>query len=1247
MHLCLSDQKCLSHFILLLFHSAFSSLTDEEEIQESLTLTDKTRTHELKPETKSVSRILGRKAEKPVFLSTLSPVAVTVGETVVFTVRVSSFPEASIQWFHNGQRIASSSEYHFIHELENYSLVINKTQTEHEGEYFCSVSNPFGQSTCSSHLLVQLKEPERGREVDLTPHDKPPKFTKAIESSEVPQGGQCFFRYVVTGQPLPDIQWLKGSFHIQPNEFCVIINNPDGSGFIHMKNVKLEHSGVYTCKAFNQYGEDCCTADLLVVAGDEHKSVQKMKRLKMTMCEDDMECRSRLERTQSGQMIYTISTEDRQIIPSEEVVPLREVEVFTAAPKREQHTHQAAVLQSHELKERVSCTPAPPLKVSAVPTEHLQMEMLLPSVKKQNVIEQPSLQMFSPEVLKPELAVEQPSKLMLATSEEVIPLMTVRDTPFTGDFSELIQVLPEPLQLTSGNQEESTFCTLGTMLGSTYRAQQDRKVRATKDFKALYLAQSVGQPLLLEAHSEPLLASDAANQSFIGREQPKAVVAPVSESQLALHKENQLEIQRQEHESIRPCRQRVCQSAITTKEVYKFQTEQTGEVPFSGSPVSLKRQHEGKSFLHLQVICDQNVLQSEGQLSRKDLLMEQAKVRRNLPLLHLVTQEEQMAVVSETTLQFSAETEATSFQPTKEQQRSKHVQSVHSSPILSMEGQLTDTRSEEQKAFRKQEKVLSFAAPSEVRQEITADFCKNLDLSMVGVKPQCHVESRLLSMLPVSSQVLQLPKETPLVANLAQQRALLEKEDYQNIRHSLNITDTQIVEEAHTTSLDSEERFEPESRTEPDISKNSVFIRENAVATESCEILKGAEQDFALHIKEGQSIYQSVLLEEKQVMLGDQATVFYEPESSTVSMNNQSKEAMFVHESKDAQTLPKELSFVIDLPTTVTLSVQHHLRDALQSALASDHMILLSDAVQRLESVEIHEVKTLREPTQFSCAYVITSPGVPLDITLFFQGDCHQIADMKSELQLALHAMVFKEQQSFTPEQATILQKEMLQKAQISSAPSTKKLSSLVGDVLLMENVVGFPPDAPNFAKVKTEALASFHNAIVQNKSEINESRQENLKTESPKRHWTAAEGQHMDRSTHRETREKCLSEIVMDSESISITTDSPLVVNSLKDICAKENSNTLFTATIKNVTKVLWYFNGQLVKSGTEFMCSKHHDTYTLAINTVAKEKHEGQYVCEAVNDVGRTTTSSRLTVISRGLMMAASLISTTNFTP
>uniref|UniRef100_A0A672I9W9 Ig-like domain-containing protein n=1 Tax=Salarias fasciatus TaxID=181472 RepID=A0A672I9W9_SALFA len=45
------------------------------------------------------------------------------------------------------------------------------------------------------------------------------------------------------------------------------------------------------------------------------------------------------------------------------------------------------------------------------------------------------------------------------------------------------------------------------------------------------------------------------------------------------------------------------------------------------------------------------------------------------------------------------------------------------------------------------------------------------------------------------------------------------------------------------------------------------------------------------------------------------------------------------------------------------------------------------------------------------------------------------------------------------------------------------------------------------------------------------------------------------------------------------------------------------------------------------EFKCSKDHDTYTLLIHKVVKERHQGEYVCEAENEAGRTTTSSGLT--------------------
>lgn len=59
---------------------------------------------------------------------------------------------------------------------------------------------------------------------------------------------------------------------------------------------------------------------------------------------------------------------------------------------------------------------------------------------------------------------------------------------------------------------------------------------------------------------------------------------------------------------------------------------------------------------------------------------------------------------------------------------------------------------------------------------------------------------------------------------------------------------------------------------------------------------------------------------------------------------------------------------------------------------------------------------------------------------------------------------------------------------------------------------------------------------------------------------------------------------------------------------------------------------NGELIKSGKEFKCLKDSDSYTLVINKVIKVKHEGEYTCEAVSEAGKISSSSRLTVVSRG---------------
>uniref|UniRef100_A0A3B5A750 Ig-like domain-containing protein n=1 Tax=Stegastes partitus TaxID=144197 RepID=A0A3B5A750_9TELE len=206
------------------------------------------------------------------------------GEMAEFSCSFDGQPFSAVVWDHNGQNLADTERVRSSQSGAVLSLVIQGVGVADQGRYRCTATNPhvsnrFGRSTCTSYLHVEVKEPEEqdqdaGRTFPA-PTGKPPEFTKTIE---------CL-QYIVTGEPLPEVQWLKGSFHIQPSGFCIIVNNPDGSGFIHIKSVKQEHSGVYTCKASNQYGEASCTAELLVFrakAQEEHTLVQKVMQCVIT-----------------------------------------------------------------------------------------------------------------------------------------------------------------------------------------------------------------------------------------------------------------------------------------------------------------------------------------------------------------------------------------------------------------------------------------------------------------------------------------------------------------------------------------------------------------------------------------------------------------------------------------------------------------------------------------------------------------------------------------------------------------------------------------------------------------------------------------------------------------------------------------------------------------------------------------------------------------------------------------------------
>lgn len=1188
----------------------------EEETQEwrDLTFTEKITTLELMPELKRCSSFL-EATEKPVFLRELSPLAVTVGGSGVFSVRTSNFPELTVQWQHNGQEITSSSTFAFRRDSDEFVLVISSVKQELAGEYSCTIRNPLGQSTSTSYLYV--KDPE-AEGTSFTPPGKPPQFTEAIKSLQLLQEAQAFFSYTVTGEPRPHIQWLRGSLHIQPQGLCVMVNRPDGSGFMNIQRVQQEHSGVYTCKAYNQYGEASCSAELLVSRQEE-----------TIFNEESPVLGPRSMREGNKQMIYTLSGEQPEVVPSEEIQVLPDLHVSSAHLHQEQLTCQMAILESYEVEERVSAL-APPHPAHVTPVKQNHMTSFVSTVQESpRISEQHMERILSPVLLEAHVADERSSKLCMATCEDVQVLSTVRaNTEMNLAGPEHSQSLTELRPPVSCHQVEPALSIQAETVKLALKPEEERSFTVKEGLKLVCSTQSTDHLLPTAEHSESLPAGDSPAQPFSQKEKAEPVVAAVSQSSVVLSKEQLIKVQGPgpAPENINPHKDIVFQLAATADERYLLHGEQAGQVPTLVPPVSLQPQREGEQVLNLQVITDQEVLLSEERFSRKPVSVLQAGTRRSPPLLHSATQQDRHSIVCEASLELPV-TNCTCVHPKKESPQTRFLQSVHSPTVLPKEDILVAFVPDQQVAALKQEKVRKYVATSEERHPISADHHNPLDLSAGRGECRSIVEPTPLKLLSVSGKNILFPKETPITSEAKQQRALIQKQDCCNTMHAVDVSETRTLEVDHTLGLKSVDCFLPEIKTEPKVPKRIVFLEDTAVCTESCIVLRDAQQDFAMQIQEGQSVQQSVSLEEKRVILGEQSRDMQMWERSALDVVSQPRELLFAHESLETQTLPKELHFVIQAPKEWSLKIGPQLRTALQSAVATDRGVLLADILGRLEDAKVEEAKILREAKQATYTYLVSVQGATMEIALSFEGHYPQTANLRSELQVALHAMLARDQQSVLLEKPGDLPADSSRRALSCLEPIKEVASPVVDSLTVVENLAGLPTSSTCLtATVQAETSASFLNMTVQGQVDVHESVQVSRKSKI-----TADDGAFVER---REVKEKFLVEELVTSKSSDILLDPPEFTDSAQDLSVKKREKALLSATVRNASRVDWFFNGQLVESGTEFKCMRDQDTYTLVIDQVL-EKHQGEFVCRAENEAGRTATSSRLSLVPRGLMV------------
>uniref|UniRef100_A0A336MAK9 CSON008164 protein n=1 Tax=Culicoides sonorensis TaxID=179676 RepID=A0A336MAK9_CULSO len=193
--------------------------------------------------------------EPPSFEAPLGDATVTEGDKFMFECHVKGFPDPTVQWYKDGIPIAKDSDYKTNYEAGVCTLQIDETFTADTAIFTCKASNSVGVAETAAKLFVRETSPEEVM--------TPPMFVKPLQSGTAREGATFVLKCVVTGNPLPTVQWFKNDINVD-NSPDYIINYNNGEATLKFEEVFLEDQAVFKCKATNSSGMEETIAQLTV-----------------------------------------------------------------------------------------------------------------------------------------------------------------------------------------------------------------------------------------------------------------------------------------------------------------------------------------------------------------------------------------------------------------------------------------------------------------------------------------------------------------------------------------------------------------------------------------------------------------------------------------------------------------------------------------------------------------------------------------------------------------------------------------------------------------------------------------------------------------------------------------------------------------------------------------------------------------------------------------------------------------------
>uniref|UniRef100_A0A4W2F6Z2 Titin n=1 Tax=Bos indicus x Bos taurus TaxID=30522 RepID=A0A4W2F6Z2_BOBOX len=184
---------------------------------------------------------------KPVFVLKPTSFKCVEGQTARFDLKVVGRPMPETFWFHDGQQIVNDYTHKVVvKEDGTQSLLIVPATPSDSGEWTVVAQNRAGKSSISVILTVEAVE-----------HQVKPVFVEKLRNLNIKEGSRLEMKVRATGNPNPDIVWLKNSEIIVPHKYPKIrIEGTKGEAALKIDSTVSQDSAWYTATAINKAGRD-------------------------------------------------------------------------------------------------------------------------------------------------------------------------------------------------------------------------------------------------------------------------------------------------------------------------------------------------------------------------------------------------------------------------------------------------------------------------------------------------------------------------------------------------------------------------------------------------------------------------------------------------------------------------------------------------------------------------------------------------------------------------------------------------------------------------------------------------------------------------------------------------------------------------------------------------------------------------------------------------------------------------------